>query len=151
MKTCFKCKKTLPVEAFYTHPETADGHLGKCKRCTRADTQKRYLRIKDTPEEKIRQKEKQIKAAALFPEKVKAKKATSKMTRSKGNHLHHWSYLRDHFKDVFEFSPEQHRSIHSFMIYDPERKQYRKLSGELIDSRAKAEEYYYEVLSIEPF
>lgn len=36
-KTCFKCKALLPIEEFYKHPGMADGHLGKCKACTRKD------------------------------------------------------------------------------------------------------------------
>lgn len=37
MKTCFKCHRDLPFSAFYRHPAMADGHLGKCKACTRND------------------------------------------------------------------------------------------------------------------
>lgn len=37
MKTCFKCGRALPLEEFYRHPMMADGHLGKCKDCTRTD------------------------------------------------------------------------------------------------------------------
>lgn len=38
MKTCFKCQMNLPITEFYVHPRMADGHLGKCKKCTRKDT-----------------------------------------------------------------------------------------------------------------
>lgn len=37
MKTCFKCHRELPLTDFYKHPMMGDGHLGKCKDCTRDD------------------------------------------------------------------------------------------------------------------
>lgn len=37
MKRCFKCLRDLPLSEFYRHPAMADGHLSKCRDCTRAD------------------------------------------------------------------------------------------------------------------
>lgn len=40
MKTCYRCVCDKPQSEFYAHKGNADGLLGKCKECTKADASK---------------------------------------------------------------------------------------------------------------
>lgn len=64
LKTCFKCGKSLPRTEFYRHPMMADGLLGKCKTCTKADASAHRL----ANLEKLREYD---KTRAKLPHRVK--------------------------------------------------------------------------------
>jgi len=41
-KRCFKCMQEKHLSDFYRHPMMGDGHLGKCKECTKKDVSENY-------------------------------------------------------------------------------------------------------------
>jgi hypothetical protein len=65
MKECFKCKTVKPLTEFYKHSGMADGHVNKCKECTKNDVSKH--RLKNL--EKIRAYD---RARGKEPERIKA-------------------------------------------------------------------------------
>lgn len=165
IKTCFKCKKEKPLTEFYKHPAMGDGHLGKCKECTRLDTKKRDERRKENePDywEKERRRgrnkyhrlyegtgkakpENNRRWEAKFPEKKRASSACGQLKKIKpfdGAETHHWSYLQEHWKDIIWLSKKDHKKAHRFIIYDQEQKQYRRIDTmELLDDKQRHEEY----------
>ena len=92
-KECFKCHRTLDISEFYRHSKMKDGHLNKCKDCTKRDVSLRYLdAIKDRSlyEKKRAKTEKRKVQVRMYtkknreknPEKYKARTSVSNALRS---------------------------------------------------------------------
>ena len=45
MKTCFKCGKEKDLSFFYKHKRMMDGHLNKCKECTKTDAKTNQAKV----------------------------------------------------------------------------------------------------------
>jgi hypothetical protein len=76
VKVCFKCGEPKPLDAFYRHPMMADGHLGKCKECARADVIKNRL-------DKIDHYRSFDKLRASLPHRVAARKEYAQTANGK--------------------------------------------------------------------
>lgn len=80
-----------------------------------------------------------------YPEK---RAATLKSQRMKpplaGLVKHHWSYNEIHFKDVIWLRSADHAFVHRFIIYDQERRMYRRCEDNvLLDTKENHEKFIF--------
>ena len=167
MKICFKCNIEKPLTEYYKHKQMTDGHLNKCKDCTKSDTKNASEKNLSTPENKLKEqarqrekyhrlkyrekhkptKEMSIKAMnnyrIKFPEKYKAKIKSQRMIKPFVNaEAHHWSYNILDAKDVIWLSKKDHSTAHRFIVYDQERMMYRRCDTlVLLDTKESHEEW----------
>lgn len=94
LKRCFKCGKEKELGLFYKHPQMGDGHLNKCKTCTKKDVYDRYhnpaifpkikeyeqRRFKD-PERKKKIKEYASRRRSKHPQKERARRLVAQAIR----------------------------------------------------------------------
>jgi ribosomal protein S27AE len=65
MKKCFKCGEIKDICEYYPHKRMKDGHLNKCKVCTRKDTKEYNVKNIIIVREKNRERSKDRKSVAL--------------------------------------------------------------------------------------
>lgn len=171
-KQCFKCNNVLPIDEFYKHKQMPDGHLNKCKSCTKKDVIKRENELKENPDwiekERERQREKYYRLNYVgkfkqstekkresmrkfnqkFPEKYMASKYTEIfLTKIQGFHLHHWSYNQEDWLDVIQLTIKEHNLIHRHILYNQEKMlYYTKIDGELLDTKEKHLEFIKKII-----
>jgi hypothetical protein len=80
MKKCFKCGQEKPLDEFYKHGEMGDGHIGKCKECTRRDVR----------ENRAKNREHYLafdRARAKLPHRIEMRKQYAQSERGKEVHM----------------------------------------------------------------
>lgn len=137
-----------------------DGHLGKCKKCTRLDTKLRVDHLslnKDFVDaEKSRHRDKYYRLGykdkhkpsaldkkmamdsyrAKYPEKNKSRILSQNIQRPHGMEGHHWSYNERDAKSLIFLTLRDHALLHRHMEYDQSLYMYRRTdNGQLLESR----------------
>lgn len=143
MKRCFKCLCEKPLEAFYKHSMMADGHLNKCKECTKTDVKKHrqdqwesvraYDRLRASqPHRVAKAKEIQARWKAQHPERRAAQlqvqyalrkgvlKKTPCMVCGERAESHHPDYSRP--LDVVWLCPAHHKQAHALVANDDDER-----------------------------
>lgn len=138
----------------------ADGHLNKCKECTKKDSADQYdekvgdPKFKESERTRGRDKYRRLYSGTgkanptanrnwvnRFPEKRLANQRAQKI-KELGKENHHWSYMEAHWLDVIFLTPKEHGKAHRFISYDQERRMYRRIdTGELLDTRDRHEKF----------
>lgn len=143
-----------------------DGHLNKCKDCTKKDTKARAEELMNSPEwvesERTRgrqkyhrlnyvekhkptreeKKETMDRYILKYPEKARARSLSKFLPKKKGWHYHHWSYNKEHKNDVIHLPRKDHFKLHRFIEYDQPVMMYRRIdNNELLDTKQKHIEY----------
>ena len=138
-KICFACNIHLPISEFYKHTRMGDGHLNKCKNCTKKDVRKNRMLKLDYYKsyEKTRQNNDHRvllrREYKVNPNKKKANSAVSNAIRdnrlfkstyceycgtSDKIEAHHSSYSKEMYMVVTWLCSACHGKIHSKSHYE---------------------------------
>lgn len=153
-KICFKCGRELPITEFYKHDAMSDGHLNKCKECTRKDVHANYIlnRFNKNYVEKERARGREKYARLGYSSKNRAVHNEGKNTRKNleksgipygAFELHHWNYNEKN--DVIPLTRSEHKRVHRFLVFDEQTKMFR-YKGKILSTRHEHQEAILDIM-----
>lgn len=111
VKICFKCNVEKPLSDYYVHKKMGDGHLNKCKECTKQDVEIREIELRKNPDWIIQE-------------------------RKRGREKHHRLYsLNSPFKIDNEFKIKKQTAVEASAKRLLKQKEYRKKFPEKFKAR----------------
>ncbi len=152
-KVCFKCGRNLPLSEFYVHKQMGDGHLNKCKECTKKDVHEKYMENIEDPEfvekERARGRDKFNRLYSCKTQNKRLRSSSYKVWFERRQvmfwhdiELHHWNYDKPH--DVFLLSRRHHARLHKLITRNADETIF-KCNGVLLDTKEKHEEIVQKV------
>jgi hypothetical protein len=102
LKKCFKCGEEKSIDDFYVHKQMGDGHLGKCKECTKKDVREWYGKTFDerreyerkrtqTENRKNQRLKNQKRYRSKYPTKARAVASANKRINQKEDCEFRWT------------------------------------------------------------
>ena len=170
-KICRRCNVEKELSEYYAHKQMADGHVNICKECKkgyavyqydknmqsfewklkeRKRTRERNLRLGYAGKYDLSRKEKRktmLLHKEKYPEKYKAIGFSQHIKAPKGLHKHHWSYNKEHYKDIIFLSVKDHNMIHCYIEYFQPAKMYKTIFGEPLYTKERFIKFMDYVLS----
>ena len=158
-KKCIICGQIKELSAYYKHPRTSDGRLGKCKECSKSQAKDRHHKLMHdenwVESEKARGRDKYSRLGYLERQKeINDSKEWTKgglyknlhrnLGLSKDQAVHHWNY--NLIDDYFIIPHLDHKFIHRFISFDKQTLCFKTENGVLLNSRESHFEFISELI-----